>query len=713
MKNHVAWIDDVFVLTVNIQNITAISQIADPPHIYWQAMDRYFPVRVDHVIDDASIRMTFFDELPMGKDLTLKWGDMQVPIYPGAVVRTNWFDHTYSQLHAELGANYQTEATNFSVWAPTATHVQLCLRQKMYALDRNEKGVWTNRIAGDWHGFAYQYVVTVNGQTKWVNDPYTKALLANSEKSVIVDPARTDPAGFAATKRPALQHLQDAIIYELHVRDATVQEASGAVHKGKFSGLAETDTLTINGFSTGISYIKELGCTHVQLLPINDYALVDEVHPEKDYNWGYDPLFFQVPEGSYATTPKNPSNRIIECKKMIQTFHQAGISVILDVVYNHVFKMKESPFETLVPGYYFRYQADGTLSNGTGVGNDIATERKMVQKFILDTIDYWLTAYQVDGFRFDLMGAIDIETMRKIHERCLQETSPVMLLGEGWELPTALAPKKKATSSHSDQLSGVRFFNDFFRDSIKGNLFDTHDKGFINGDGRFIERMPHLVSGSVLDAFGDPFVSEVNQTINYVECHDNHTLWDRLQLTNEQDSEWQRKKMHQLATGITLLSQGVPFIHAGQEWFRSKQGDENSYLSGDQINQLDWHLRELENENIEFVKTLISLRKKYNVFRLPSKQEVSRRLQILAAPHPVFGFTLLGDNDDFAIYVNPVKTRYQLRLPSSGQWQVLATNHLPRETDVLAINGEFTWIEAYELFVLKKSLNPRGASLSL
>ena len=236
-------------------------------------------------------------------------------------------------------------------------------------------------------------------------------------------------------------------------------------------------------------------------------------------------------------------------------------------------------------------------------------------------------------------------------------------------------------------------------------------RGYINGDGRFIERLPHLVSGSVLDKFGLPFVSEINQTINYVECHDNHTLWDRLQLTNAQSSVDERKKMHQLATGITLLSQGVPFLHAGQEWFRSKQGDENSYISGDHINQLDWKMREVEDENIQFIKKLIAIRKKYRIFRLRSKQEIEERFQVLDTPATVFGFTLFGDNDDFAIYINPTNSHQQLHLPSSGKWQVLATNHLAGQTKTEDITGEFTRINPYELIVLKRSLNPRDSAL--
>ncbi|MEK4406426.1 type I pullulanase [Sporosarcina sp. FSL K6-6792] len=703
METHVAWIDDVHVLTVIVNDISILLHTEEPPVIYWAAKEKYFSTKIEKVNADSTVRIILLEELPIGESLVLLWGTAKVPVYPRAIVRTDWFDQHYADLTTKLGTDYEDSATTFSIWAPTATSVKLNLDNRDFLLNRQKSGLWQLKIDGDWHGFAYDYKVIVNGQTTRLNDPYAKAMLANSEKSVIIDPARTDPPNFNKRNRPKLQNLQDAIIYELHVRDATNQEESGVVNRGKYLGLTETATTTKNGFSTALTYMKELGCTHVQLLPINDFARVDETSPNDDYNWGYDPLYFQVPEGSYSLTPNDPVARIIECKKMIQAFHQEEIAVILDVVYNHVFIMEESPFEKLVPGYYFRYHSDGSLSNGTGVGNDFATERAMARKFILDTIDFWLNDYHVDGFRFDLMGAIDIETMNQIHERCKEESVPIMLLGEGWDLPTALASEKKATSIHSNQLTGLKFFNDYFRDSLKGQLFNKHETGYVNGQGRFIERLPHLVSGTTLEEFGTPFVSEVNQTINYVECHDNHTLWDRLLLSNDQDSDLTRKKMHQLASGITLLSQGIPFIHAGQEWFRTKQGDENSYISSDWINQLDWRKREVENDYVEFIKTLIALRKKYDVFRLTSNQDIRRRLYILDTPAPVFGFTLLGDNEDFAIYINPTTKSYELRLPSSAIWRVMANNNFDKNTAQQEVKGEFTSVDAYELVVLKKS----------
>lgn len=703
MYTQVAWIDDIHRLTVIAKDVPALLHTGNPA-IYQVEKEQYFGTKIDQIIDDSTVIIKFSDELPMGETLFLQWANQTIPVYPRQIVHTEWFDHHYGATDSQLGTICNEDHTTFTIWAPTATSVTLSLNQHSYLLSKKNKGIWTLTLKGDWHGYSYTYGVTVNGKTSIVNDPYAKAMLPNSEKGVIIDFSRTDqsPEGTRS-----VTELQDAIIYELHVRDATIQAGSGVNKKGTFLGLAEKNTTTDEGVSTGLSYITELGCTHVQLLPINDFARVDELNLKEDYNWGYDPLYFQVPEGSYSTRPEDPVSRINELKQMIQAFHQEGISIILDVVYNHVYKIEKSDFEKIVPGYYFRYHPDGTLSNGTGVGNDIASERVMVRKFILDTIDFWLTEYRVDGFRFDLMGIHDIETMRQIRDRCKEEDTPIMLLGEGWDLPTALHPSKKAIPGNSEKLSNIRFFNDFFRDTLKGSLFHQKDTGYVNGNGHFVERLPHLVTGSVLEKFGFPFVAEVNQTVNYVECHDNHTLWDRLLLTNEQDSDSTRKKMHQLATGITLLSQGIPFIHAGQEWFRTKKGDENSYISGDDINQLDWEKREMELENIEFVKKLIALRKKQPLFRLRTKEEINRRCHIVKTPDPVFGYTLLGDDHDFAIYINPTNQKHHLHLPSSGKWELAVTNHVQQQNSEQQIIGEYIKIEPYELMVLERVRKPR------
>ncbi|WP_339230296.1 type I pullulanase [Oceanobacillus sp. FSL K6-2867] len=699
MEKRVAWIDNIHTLTYSDHHIqTLFNTDNESPYLFWKAENKVLTIKQIRNINDATAELEVAEEIPLGEELFLHYGEAVIPVYPRGILRTEWFDRRYAALDQQFGAVCSSGSTIFSVWAPTAISVKIILNEVSYLLNKLGQGVWRLELEGDWHGQPYEFEVFVNGSIRRVNDPYAKALVANSKKAVAVDFARTEQLGISQ-KRPSIKQLQDAIIYELHVRDATIDPESGVLNRGKFLGLAETETTTKNGFSTGLSYLKELGCTHVQLLPVNDFARVDELHPDDAYNWGYDPLFFQTPEGSYSVLADRPIARINELKALVQAFHKENVAVILDVVFNHVFVMEESPFEQLVPGYYFRYHPDGSLSNGTGVGNDIASERSMVRKFILDTINFMLSEYQVDGFRFDLMGAIDIKTMQQIEKRCQEEETPIMLLGEGWDLPTALDNSLKAASYNASQLNGIHFFNDYFRDSLKGNLFEPQDTGYINGTGRFLERMPYLLSGAALDSNNHGSIN-VNQTINYVECHDNHTLWDRLCLTNPDLDNHDRKKMHQLATGITLLSQGVPFIHAGQEWFRSKQGDENSYLSGDSINMLDWKKREQEKENIAFVKALIALRKKYAVFRMASQKEIQQRFHVLETPYPVFGFTLLGDQEDFSIYINPTKEKFDLHLPSSGKWKKMVSNDVSEKDDII---GEFTSINAYEIIVFQKT----------
>ncbi|RNA70398.1 type I pullulanase [Alteribacter keqinensis] len=699
MEKSVAWIDDVTRLTVNADNIDAL--LDKTPSLIWEGNKLRGRLEETHLSHTASI--LFAEPLPVGKEATLVWGDEHFPVFAGSVVRTDWFEDHFTDTHTALGAHYSKDQTKFSVWAPTASNVKLYLNNKYFEMKKSKKGVWFTAVKGDLNKVPYQYEVAINGKIIKVNDPYAKSLTANSKESVVVNLNKTNPDHFTEHDSPDFTRAEDAIIYELHIRDATIDPAGGIKARGKFKGLTEEHTVTKDNSLTGLSYIKELGCSHVQLLPVNDFARVDEREPHMQYNWGYDPLYFQAPEGSYATDVNNPLTRIRECKEMIQSFHNNGLSVILDVVYNHVFVKEDSPFHKLVPGYYFRYHGDGSPGNGTGVGNDLATERKMVRKFILDSVAYWLDEYRVDGFRFDLMGAMDIATMRGIRTLCNEYNRTILLLGEGWDLDTPLHSEQKATMDKSYHLPGVSFFNDFYRDSIKGQLFFMHDAGFANGHGRFIERLPQLVSGSCRDDFGDRKVESPGQSVNYVECHDNHTLWDRLQNTNETETEEEKKRIHQLATGLTLLSQGIPFLHAGQEWFRTKKGDENSYISGDDINKLDWTQREAEKANIQFIKSLINIRREYPVFRLDNKNDIQRRLHILQSPAPVFGYLLLGDSEDIAVFINPTKKRFPLYLPSPGRWDKLISNHVATVSSTSFIIGDHSEIEPYELVVLKKA----------
>lgn len=699
MTNPTSWIDGRNTITIEFKDHVSWSETK--PIIIHAAGPCLAIQSIDWINPKTAI-ITTKKNISLDQQLYLEWGEDKLPIYPREVVRTAWFDQTYNAMDEQLGCVYSPEKTSFSVWAPTAIQMDLVLENDRIAMTRKSNGVWHTIITGDLKNVLYHFAVTVLGEEKHVNDPYAKGMTANSTRSVVLDLEASDPTGFRTIDYPKISK-QDAIIYELHIRDATSSAESGVQHKGKFLGLTEKNTKSPEGFSSGLSYIKELGCTHVQLLPVQDFARVNELKPKESYNWGYDPLFYFVPEGSYATDAKQPLLRVHECKRMIQAIHQEGMSVILDVVYNHVFCYEESALEKLVPGYYFRYREDGSISNGTGTGNDLATERNMVRKLILDAIDYWLTEYQIDGFRFDLMGAMDVETMQNICSRCLQEERPILLLGEGWDLETPLLPEQKATISQSEQLLDVSYFNDYFRDSLKGNLFHMEDKGYVNGNGHYIERLPQLVAGSCDKRFGGKIFSNPLQSINYVECHDNHTLSDRLMLSNPDATEESRKRMHQLATGITILSQGIPFLHAGQEFFRTKLGEENSYLSGDYVNQMNWLQRSKEDENVWWVRSLILLRKTYSLFRLRSAKEIQKRLHIVAAPNPVFGYMLVGEDDDFVIFANPLNSVMKIEIPAPGRWEKLISNHASYISPICSMLQTSTEIGAYELAIWKKS----------
>lgn len=694
------WIDHPYRLTIEHEHAATIINKWAAALIYWEKNHSYIPIKDYKLKNDTTLLLYIADPLPLGEALFLLWGKNKLPVYARKIVRTAWFDEHYAASEAKLGAITTVYKTRFSLWAPTAVSVQLKVENDSYKMNRSNHGVWTRTVDENLHNRAYHYIVNVNGKEIEVNDPYAKASLANSQRSVVVDFTKTRQMNYEAPETA----LEETIIYELHVRDATIHQDSGVKHKGKYKGLTEKNTKTNDGYTTGLAYIKELGVTHLQLLPINDFARVNEVNPTS-YNWGYDPLFFQLPEGSYASDARKPMTRINEVKEMIDTFHEVSLSIILDVVYNHVYIREQSTFEQIVPGYYFRYdERTDQPSNGTGVGNDLATERVMVRKFILDTIDLWLSEYRVDGFRFDLMGVMDIKTMQAIKKRCKREKRPIMLLGEGWDLPTALDHNEKATSQQSHRLQGIRFFNDYFRNMIKGTSYEKVNDGYVNGRGKNRAHLPTLLTGSAIEQFGPPFVSHVSQTINYVECHDNYTLWDQLKITNERAPEKTRKKIHQLATGITLLSLGIPFIHAGQEFFRTKGGDDNSYISGDNVNQLDWRRRAKEVDAIQFVKQLIALRKQHDVFQLTSHDDIVKQFHPIKTPNPTFGFVLLASESDIVVYINPTeKTFTKVRLPSPGLWKRQVTNDENRATEKEQITTNTIKLYPYELIVFTKN----------
>jgi pullulanase len=577
-------------------------------------------------------------QLDLGIDYWIKINEKQIPLQIGSIVRTDQFDLLFFD-DGHLGAHYTPDSTVFRVWSPVA--VEMKVRYKEFGesdvseanMERTEKGVWNFTLKGDHHLTEYIYKAKVNHEWVEAPDPYARSVTINGERSVVVDLQKTDPEQWQRSeKRMNLRSKTDSIIYELHIRDFTIHHESGVRNKGKYLGMTERGTKTSKGNVTGLDYLASLGITHVQLMPVADFGSVDEIKPDSQYNWGYDPVHFFAPEGSYATEPNDPISRIKELKTLIRTLQDNGLSVILDVVFNHVYKLEESSFEKLVPGYYFRYDGGGNPVNGTGVGNDTASERKMVRKFIIDALLYWLNEYKVDGFRFDLMGIHDVETMNIAAQKLKSLNPGIFLLGEGWDLNTNLEPQKRATLSSAKVLPDYSFFNDSFRDSVKGSIFIDGTAGFINGN------QEHSVKDQILRSINgyagknDKFLS-AKQSINYTECHDNHTLYDLLKIRHPHENESQRKKRQQLSLAFTLFSRGVPFIHSGQEFYRTKYGVENSYNMPDRINAFNWHDCEKHKNDVKYFQELIKIRNEQPVFR----HEAGRIIQLHELPEGVFG----------------------------------------------------------------------------
>lgn len=593
----------------------------------------------------------------------------------------------------DLGLTRQGDAYQFRLWAPTADAVQLLFYKTgdtgeatdSLSMQKAGEGTWLARSATAAPGLFYAFRVRI-GST-WLDpvpDPYAKSVGVNGKRACIVDPAATDPTGWFNDFLPAFGKATDAVIYELHIRDASISPSSGIQQKGKYKGLAETGTKNAAGLSTGLDHIREMGVTHVHLLPFFDFLSVDERFPDSvQYNWGYEPLNYNVPEGSYASQAADGITRIRELKEMIQAMHKKGLRVVMDVVYNHTMLTQKSLFNQLVPGYYYRHLPDGRFSDATACGNEIASERPMVRKFIIESLEYWVNEFHIDGFRFDLMGVHDTETMNQIAYRLRTIKPGILLYGEGWTAGASPLPEKmRAVKKQASELYDVAVFSDDIRDGIKGSVFRNEEKGFVSGQAglensiRFgvVASCNHpQVDYSRVNYSKAPYATSPLQTVTYAECHDNHVLWDKLALSASTASETERQKMHQLALSIVLTSQGIPFLHAGTEFLRSKQGNENSYNAGDKINAIDWNLKTQHEDVVRYVQALIDLRKKHPAFRLQTGEQISTLIHFLDTAPGIVAYTIdskrAGDKwKQIAVVYNAHENNAMLNLPKAS-WQ--------------------------------------------
>lgn len=656
-------------------------------------------------------RIYLEENYDFSKAWSLQVDDMQIPVIIGGVVRTEAFDEAFYYDGTDLGATYDRNETLFKIWSPFATEVRLLLYKNWHdqtgeeiELLRGDKGVWHMTVKRDLAGFTYEYKLCVNGEWRLAVDPYARSVTINGEKGMIIALDKTNPSEWPV-KHDSIEPA-DAIIYEVHIRDFSIDPRSGMRHKGKYLAFTEQGTKGPKRTTTGLDYLCELGVTHIELLPVHDFGSIDESKQGEQYNWGYDPIHYFAPEGSYATDAYNGFARIAELKALIATLHKQNLSVILDVVFNHVYIWQKSNFEKIMPGYFFRIDEHGKMADGTGVGNDIASERKMVRKFIADCVEYWAREYQVDGFRFDLMGIHDIETMKEVERRLERLHKPFLLLGEGWNLSTPYPEEKRAIISEAKQLEGYAFFNDRFRDSIKGSTFDVKNRGFISGDGKQIDAAMNAILGTVGNAgTKEALFTHPQQSINYVESHDNHTLWDKLLVTNGNDDEAIREKMHRLGTTITLLSQGIPFLHAGQEFFRTKRGDGNSYQSPDAINMLDWRRKAQYEEQIDFIKSLINIRKRFSAFRLRTKEQLKKHIKRYHFHEQMISYALkdiqaLDACEQIFVAHYSGQEPIEILLPIKGEWKVIVDEKSASLLPLYTLNSNRIIVKPMSSYVL-------------
>lgn len=630
------------------------------------------------------------------------------------------FAAKYTYTGNDLGNTYTPTGTAFRVWAPTATKVELLTFATpstkdsdgvVHTMTADVNGTWIANLPGDQNGTIYAYRVYVNGKVNVANDPYEHASTANGGRAVVVDLNATNPAGFTEQARPAFSgKTTDASIYELHVRDFSIDPSSGIspANRGKYLAFTELNTHTPDGKTlTGISAIKALGVTHVELLPVFDFASVNEWKPT--FNWGYDPDNYNVPEGSYSSNPDDPTARIIELKKAIQAMHSIGLRVNMDVVYNHVSSPSLFTEEQIVPGYFFRHEPDGSLANGTGVGNEVASERPMVSKFIVDSVKFWASEYKFDGFRFDLMGILDVNTMNAIRTALDKIDPTIIMLGEGWNMGDVLSDAKKADQGNLPNMPNIAAFNDGIRDGIKGSVFDSTSTGWATGNSGASDAVKAGIVGEVMysalvsGSWGDV---QPGQSVNYVECHDNLTLFDTLTASTKLKGA-AKTAVFQLASAVPILAQGMPFIQAGQEFQRSKQGNDNSYNASDAVNSLKWNQSTVNASTVKYFAGLFALRAAHPAFRMTTANQVRSNLKFITQPHSVISYWLNGSavsDSASAIFVahNPYKAAVTVKLPATGTWTVVVKGGVAGTVSLGTVKGATASVPAYSTLVLTK-----------
>ncbi len=627
-------------------------------------------------------------KLDLKRNYRLKYAGDAFKVNMPVIFSTAKFEAENTYTGSDLGATYSKEKTDFRVWAPTAEEVYLNRYEsgKSWVSDliesipmtKDVNGTWTVTVKGDIINTFYTYTAVLDGAKNEACDPYARTTGQNGKRAMVIDLAATNPEGWDADKNPHDgEPITDAVIYELHVRDFSVDESSGMVNKGKYLAFTETGTKTPGGKATGVDYLKELGITHLHILPFYDFGSVDETKSTPQFNWGYDPVNYNVPEGSYATDAADGNVRVKEAKQMVKALHDNGISVVMDVVYNHVYSAGDFCVNRLVPGYFSRIDADGRYSNGSGCGNDTASERSMVRKYIVDSVNYWADEYHIDGFRFDLVGLIDVDTINEIVETVHAKHPGVIFYGEGWVMNTDVTKDdiKLATQRSSARTPDFAYFNDNIRDGIKGSVFNT-ETGFVSG----AKKKESSMQSSFMAQEG--WSKNPSQIINYASCHDNMTLIDRIEASRPDASREDLVKMNNLAAAIYLTAEGVPFMQAGEEILRTKvkedgSFDSNSYASSDAVNSIKWADLDKEEyaKNLEYYKGLMEFRKAHPALRLTTAEDVKSHVAVLEGlENNVLGFSVTGGvngepSEKIFLVFNANSTETKVMIPE-GKWTV-------------------------------------------
>lgn len=655
---------------------------------------------------------------------------LSTPIFGQSTYDMRFSDYpTYSGEDLELKVD--ETGTHFRLWSPAAEAVELSLYSngrtgKAYSVINmsfdNKTGCWTANIPGQLYGQFYTFRVKHEG--KWLNETpgvWAKAVGINGERAAIIDLKSTNPQGWENDRGPQVNNFLDVVIYEMHHRDMSVHPSSGIANKGKFLALTENGTVSPEGLKTGIDHLKELGVTHVHILPSYDFNSVDETQlPSNTYNWGYDPVNYNVPEGSYSTNPSDPTARIREMKQMIQALHDAGIGVIMDVVYNHTAENDGSNFELTAPGYYHRHWDDGKYSDASGCGNETASERKQMSDYIVNSTKYWADEYHIDGFRFDLMAIHDTETMNRVAEELKKINPSIFVYGEGWTAgDSPLAPERRALKENVSTMKGIAVFSDDIRDAVKGHYADASGRGFASGQPGLEETVKIGIVASTAHPQVDyskgnyskkHYADSPSMVVNYVSCHDDLCLTDKLRKSMPDVPDSVRKRIARLAQTIVFTSQGTPFMFAGEEIWRDKQGVHNSYKSSDSINAIDWRLKALNADQFEYYRNLIALRKAHPAFRMTDTKQIAKHIvfdNINSDKTPnLVSYTITGNANgdswrDIKVVFNGANQTRAVSIPK-GKWQIIARDGFLNPNGLGESSGGRVEVAPYSALILAR-----------